>query len=207
MSLILQSHTSEADGRIPSTVKRVENNKDTITTVQQINKLVHTQSLQHLKCMANYGFYLLPVQPLTVTKGLRLHVKHAQATTDFQQIEQWYNQYKDGWWAIATGEKYGLPIIDIDLHGDKDGFKSLRENGLQLFSTFEQRTPNGGLYLGYAYNESVPTKSNIDAGIDTRNNGGFILIAPTKKNGKTYEWIHFPFNKALPDIPKAFIST
>ena len=78
------------------------------------------------------------------------------ATTDKDTITQWWAKYPNANIGIATGEKNGILVLDIDRnHGnDIDGAETLEdlEKDLgKLPDTVEALTPNGGRHLYFKY--------------------------------------------------------
>ena len=107
---------------------------------------------------------------------------------------------------VATGKGYGITVVDIDLKGNKNGYKVL-ENTIDIqtvLHTARQITPTGGQHLFFKYTDQLKNSVSILDGIDIRNDGGFIVIAPSKfPDGCEYEWImgQEPWECSLLDIP------
>ena len=64
-----------------------------------------------------------------------------------------------------------------------------------------QTTPSGGIHLLFKWDDTLPVRSltKILPGVDTRGIGGQIVVAPSQRDGKRYQWNDL----ALPvaDIP------
>lgn len=77
------------------------------------------------------GAHVIPLHPDTkiplVYAGRQLGVTHA--TRDIETICAWWGEYPDALAGIAAGTS-GLLIIDIDVHGDKNGYLALATNSL-----------------------------------------------------------------------------
>lgn len=99
-------------------------------------------------------------------------------------IEQGYNI------GLLSGAN-DLFIIDIDCHGDVNGFDSLTANNIELPDTLKQMTPNDGMHFiyksnGYDFNDI--NKIGVLPGIDLRVERAYILLEPSKTfNNKTNE--------------------
>lgn len=95
---------------------------------------------------------------------------------------------------LACGEASGVYVVDVDVNhkGGADGFKSLAEAGIELPPTLAARTPNGGVHCFYKWTrgEKPKTGSKVNGllGVDVRADGGYVVVAPSKINGKAYVW-------------------
>jgi KaiC/GvpD/RAD55 family RecA-like ATPase len=147
------------------------------------------------------GLYVFPVE------HKRPLVKWGtDATTDSEQVKQWWTDHPEWGIGIATGKKSGIVVVDID--PGKSGAESLLslivEHG-NLPDTPESLTGGGGRHLIFKHpGEGVKIKnsaSDLGPGIDIRGDGGYIVAPPTlHESGKRYEWE--PMNK-LSSIPIA----
>ncbi len=142
---------------------------------------------------AGLGWPVFPVKPrgkLPLTRR-GLH----DASTEAAQIRAWWEQWPDANIGVAVG-KAGLWVLDVDVDADKgtDGFASLAaleaEFG-RLPETVTQRTPRGGLHLLFRHPgvKVKGTAGKIGAGLDSRGDGGYIVVAPSvHPNGGAYRW-------------------
>lgn len=118
------------------------------------------------------------------------------ATTDIQQIDEWWTK-NDYNLAFSPGE-VGLFVLDFDPG-------SVTPQNLP--STYTVQTPRGGYH--YYYEGDGPTSaSKLGKHIDTRGNGGYVLLPPSTIDGKIYS-VSRPLTYAkLPDwILEALKST
>ena len=136
-------------------------------------------------------FPCLPGQKIpATTHGFR------DATTDEQQITEWFGRGFTWNLAIATGAP-GPDVLDVDQHGpDGTGFPAyarLRRAGLLTGATAYVRTPSGGLHLYFTgtrqRNGHLPAHH-----LDFRSQGGYILAPPSRIDGRHYRLI-----KTTPD--------
>ena len=159
--------------------------------------------------LASEGHRVFPV--VRNGKAPAIEGGHNSATDDAQTIRGWFGpggefegfnlgmrggtQRRNE----ATGEAEHLAIIDLDIKNGKNGVQYLTEackaKGLRL-DDFEhtriQRTPGGGLHL--LYWAPQPIKQGADVlgercGVDTRDAGGFVVVAPSTAQGRQYEWL------------------
>ena len=129
-------------------------------------------------------FPCLPGQKIPATKhGFR------DATTDEQQITDWFG--RDSGWnlAIATGTP-GPDVLDVDQHGHAgNGFAALarlRRAGLLDGAAAYVHTPSGGLHAYFT--GTAQRNGHLPAHhLDFRAAGGYILAPPSQVNGHSYQ--------------------
>jgi len=90
---------------------------------------------------------------------------------------------------LATGKRSGVTVLDIDVKHGKNGFITLETNNITLPPTPTQVTPTGGQHKFFKYTPELKNSVSMLDGIDVRNDGGFIVLSPSKfPDEKTYEW-------------------
>ena len=96
------------------------------------------------------------------------------ATTDAETIKRWWTICPDANIGMATGKKNGIAVIDLD---GSEGLASGRRLGLHSFVT---SLTGNGMQLMYADAQGVLKNSvkKIAAGLDTRGEGGYIIVPP-----------------------------
>lgn len=134
------------------------------------------------------------------------------ATTDLAKIVRWWLAEPDSNIAIATGKISDCFVVDVDMgvkengkgektekNGDKAWAAILENAGVDEPETSVARTTSGGLHYFFKYQAKPETTT--DAGvyhalfdgkatnIDIRNDGGYVVAAPSVVNGKAYAWI------------------
>lgn len=131
-----------------------------------------------------------------------------EATNDVEKITEWFD-----WKAppsnigIATGKVSGITVIDVDVGAGKKGGESwselIREEGEP--DTLIARTGSGGMHVIFRYNAALKTAGNVlGQGIDVRNDGGYIVAAPSAhRSGGFYEWLSWDLASPprLADLP------
>lgn len=110
---------------------------------------------------------------------------------------------------ILTGHKSGIIIIDIDFDGVPFWNKMIEENDIP--NTVCVLTPTKGYHYYFKYNSKykdllkTSTKSFIYDGnivdIDIRNDGGCVVIPPSKQGKTPYKWINGPENE-ISELPE-----
>lgn len=125
------------------------------------------------------------------------------ATTSEQTIRVWWARWPDANIGIATGAQSGFWALDKDT--DKGGDLSLEELLAKhgpLPETPEQRTGSGGSHYLFAMPASAVTNRVCFApGLDTRGDGGYIVVAPSVNNKGMYTWIVAPDDIPLAPAP------
>jgi predicted P-loop ATPase len=92
---------------------------------------------------------------------------------------------------LATGERSGVVVVDIDMKNGVNGLANLLALG-EIPSTLTVHTPTGGAHLYFSYpgfkvSNSV---SSVTNGVDIRGDGGFVVIPPSPhKCGHCYSWV------------------
>jgi hypothetical protein len=131
-------------------------------------------------------FPCLPGQKIPATAhGFR------DATTDEQEITNWFGR-GPGWnLAIATGAP-GPDVLDVDQHGPAGNgftaFTRLRRAGLVDGAAAYVRTPAGGMHAYFTgsdqHNGRLPSHH-----LDFRSAGGYIVAPPSHVGGHPYRLI------------------
>ena len=116
---------------------------------------------------------------------------------------------------IVCNEESGLFGVDLDFY-TKEGEEKydpinnkkhkafidlFGEDYVKYFNTFTQRTPNGGIHLGFKHEEGLKQIQSKEYKIDTRggDTNGYLVGFNSVVNGKKYEVI---LNKELQPLPK-----
>ena len=130
------------------------------------------------------GWHVFPLLPgekkPLVANGFK------EATVSTAQITKWWTQHPNANIGISL-DTSGLCVVDVDTHGDVNGFESLPLLG-DLPDTAVARTPSGGAHYVYL-NDGKPPKRKIGlvSGIDLLANG-YIVAAPSMIGGEAYYW-------------------
>lgn len=149
------------------------------------------------------GLYVVPLVKNSKKMPPRdTHINYGSATTKREVVERWFNPV-DGRFAgwnigIACGREGGAFAVDIDVHGEANGFAELEEFESQWGTLPEgpvARTPSGGEHRLYRWQAfAASSTGKIARGIDTRGGTdnackGHIVAFPSIVDGKMYEWI------------------
>ena len=143
-------------------------------------------TLRQALAYAARGWPVFPCQPGQKTPATRHGYR--DATTDPEQITDWFTRRPDCNLAIATGRP-GPDVLDIDHHGPAgNGYPAyfrLREAGLAGDPAACICTPSGGMHAYYTGTDQhcghLPGHH-----LDFRSAGGYVLAPPSRINGYPY---------------------
>lgn len=128
-------------------------------------------------------------------------------TTDAAKIERWWAAAPDANIGIATGR--GLLVLDVDGTEGEQSLAALLAVHGPLPETPEQTTGKGRHLLFSVDEEVRNTARKLGTGLDTRGDGGYIIVAPSiHPNGKRYEWVagRSPWEMAIAPAPEWLIA-
>lgn len=115
-----------------------------------------------------------------------------EASVDTQRLNYWFGKkWPKANIGIATGAVSGLFVVDVDpKNGGDDTLDKLREQGLFFPDNVMQITGSGGKHYVFKYPGAIGrSTSNLWPGIDTRGDGGYIVVEPSNHiSGKCYFW-------------------
>lgn len=136
-------------------------------------------NVEEVLALAKQGFHVFPCIPHGKTP-LTQRGFH-DATTDEERIRQWWSLHPEANVGIATGEKSGIWVLDVDVkHGGADSLWKLQtEYGFDYVPTVH--TPSGGFHFYFQYVPNLKNKVGILPGIDIRTEGGYVISPPSDK--------------------------
>lgn len=124
----------------------------------------------------------------------------AKASADLAVIEGWARRWPGCNVGLATGAGSGVLALDVDRHGEVDGeatLAALLDRHGALPRTATQRTGGGGRQLLFAWpagRRIGNTAGKLGPGLDTRGEGGFVVLAPSlHPSGQRYAWLLPPW--------------
>ncbi|MFO0915319.1 MAG: bifunctional DNA primase/polymerase [Pirellulales bacterium] len=110
------------------------------------------------------------------------------AVTDLDQIERWWTRFPQACIGLPTA---GLVVIDID--GPANPWLADRPDlRLQLMAAPTSLTPGGGrhhIFRQPADRSWSCTTSRLAERVDTRADGGYIVVPPSRRSDGPYRWI------------------
>lgn len=122
------------------------------------------------------------------------------ASSDQAQIKRWQREFPNCNWGMPTGN---IVVLDIDAkHAEALEWLRDQQDIHGPFNTREILTPSTGTHSYFVAPEGVrlkSTASQIAPGVDTRAEGGYVVIPPSSINGNAYEVVNDVPPAPLPD--------
>lgn len=136
---------------------------------------------------ATFGAFVFPIKPNSKHPFSKFKWRELSSNNP-EQVEAWAAQHPGCNWALDCG-KSGIVAVDVDVKHDgaMDRLMDL-EIAFSLPKTHTVRTPSGGLHL-YFRGVAQNSTSKLALGIDTRGEGGYVLLPGSSIGGKLYEVI------------------
>ncbi|MHC5184550.1 MAG: phage/plasmid primase, P4 family, partial [Planctomycetota bacterium] len=122
------------------------------------------------------------------------------ATTDADQIQQWFANGRVLNIGIAAGAASGLAVLDIDPKDNGD--ESIKK--YRVPDTLEVITGSGGKHYYFTDPEGQTGNSvgKLGRGIDVRGNNGYVVAPPSlHSSGQEYRWRIDPNARELAPVP------
>jgi hypothetical protein len=116
------------------------------------------------------------------------------ATTDVAVIKEWFKKWPQANIALATGQKAGFVVLDIDpRNGGTESLKKLTQKGNLPVYTPTVYTGGGGehIIMQHPGKAQMKNRQNVNQlpGIDFKGDGGYVVAAPSRHiSGKQYTW-------------------
>jgi hypothetical protein len=106
----------------------------------------------------------------------------------------------------VTGKHSGFIVLDLDTYKEEANFKELKAELVKL-KTPVARTGGGGFHVYFKYTDDIKNSVNQLSGVDTRGQGGYVVLPPSPHHSGTYyEWVHNPFDTELIEIPEHILN-
>ncbi len=149
--------------------------------------------------LATHKWRVLPCQPggkAPLPQGGVL-----AASDSVEQIREWWGRWPSANVAVAAGQAV---IIDLDpgaeWPADESQRRTIAATGCPL-----ARTPRGGWHLFFrqpAGRQYGPTAGRLAPHVDTRAGHSYVLVAPSRVDGRPYRWVRplRPIDE-LPELP------
>ena len=117
------------------------------------------------------------------------------ATTDPDQIREWWKLWPDANIGLATGAASGVIALDVDPgDGGEASLATLEEEHGAIPHTAISITGSGGRHILFKYPgwyvpPSVGKNGGVAPGLDIRGDGALIILPPSlHKSGRRYQW-------------------
>ena len=142
-------------------------------------------NLQAILHYAEMGYSVLPCTP----NGKKPVTEHGlkDASTDPEQIRRWFDVPIPPNPAIRTDE---IVVVDVDEPNNPFLSHTPQDRLSDLGQAPMQHTPRGGFHFVFRQNGKPlrNTQGKIATKVDTRANGGYIMVYPSVVDGKQYKW-------------------
>src|SRR5260370_1604537 len=164
---------------------------------------VDLNGLPLAEAAAYYASSGWPVFPLAGKIPYKDSQGYQDATTDLDSINAWWTQHPTANIGLATGERSGLIVLDIDPPEGYYSIKELQTTYSPLPDTRRSRTAHGGLHYFFQYPDDGNRYQNAvglagQEGVDIRTTGGYVVLPPSQLYGRlSYTW----GNPATPTAP------
>ena len=146
---------------------------------------------------ASKGLAVFPLTPRDKKPAIQTGFK--AATTNMDQVKEWWAQNPNYNIGIATGQvSGGLIVIDLDVDEEKgkNGYETLKEwqrEHEELPDSWTSITGRGGYHFFYKSTEPEKSRVELYDAVDIRADGGYIVAPPSiHPNGRRYEWEYSP---------------
>jgi len=143
---------------------------------------------------AYYAHMGWPVFPLAGKIPYKDSQGYKDATTDLESINAWWMSHPTSNIGLATGERSGVIVLDIDPPEGYYSIKELQTTYSPLPDTTRSRTAHGGLHYFFQYPDDGNRYQNAvglngHEGVDIRATCGYAVLPPSKLYGRlSYTW-------------------
>lgn len=187
-------------------IRLLEPDKNNYSDAQITEYLINTMHVDLYSELEQYKIYKWALVPIA-RNGKSPIEKDWTNITHYEKVDwiKWLNNSLNI--GVRTGEVSGITVIDVDnknnLTEEQKQIKVDLVTILNDTNTLEQNTPHGGKHYVFQYDKDIPQVVDI-AGlkIDTRNDGGQILIQPSKIDNLSYTWLEAIDIKKIPENVK-----
>jgi hypothetical protein len=162
--------------------------------MEQMRKTSELNAIPVAQAVLYYAQIGWPVFPLHGKIPFKDSQGYKDATVNRQQIQMWWSQHPTANIGLATGERSGVIVLDIDPPEGYYSLKRLQSSYSPLPDTRKSGTANKGLHYFFEYpNDGHTYKNDVGLngleGVDIRATGGYVVLPPSKLYGRlSYKW-------------------
>ena len=122
------------------------------------------------------------------------------ATCDLGKLEKWSKLFPDANVALATGERAGVFVVDLDSPGAQERWLEVRDLcGITAGQVMVKTRRGVHLYYRTVGRVKSISPSPLGIGIDIRGEGALATLPPSvHSSGHVYEWVGEPDLRNLP---------
>jgi len=159
------------------------------------------EALAYLKA----GFSIIPIG--SNKKALVLWKKYQTHKPSRKKVKGWWKKYPSAQIGLITGQNNNLSVVDCDSEGSLNKIRNILPPGYKCPCSTSQS--GEGTHLFFGYTPGLKTKSGVDRSLDVRNDGGYIIVPPSKGTNGPYIWndgSDIRNNSVLPSMPPALFT-
>ena len=158
--------------------------------------------------LAKRGYPVFPCKPDPKSKKPLTPHGFKDATTDEEQIKKWWAKHPNAMIGMPTGRASGIDVLDIDLKPDEhvDGYRFMPN--WESLSPWIAKTPSDGAHIYFKSSGAVTcSASDIAPGIDTKGEGGYVIVPPSHNAKGKYRFIKREGDlEDLPEFPAELLA-
>ena len=134
-------------------------------------------------------------------KHPRIHRWPDRASSNKDQITEWWAKWPAANVGIATGKASGLVVLDVDPrhHGDLS-LKDLEQRRGELPTGLRCKTGGDGIHIYLRHPDDLQIRNSANQlapGLDVRSSGGYVVAPPSSHaSGGAYSWQSEPEEQA-----------
>lgn len=134
----------------------------------------------------NRNFSIVPVNPKSKSP-LVPWKEYQNRLPSVDEVSVWWKLYPQAMISVVTGKISGITVVDADT---QEAISRIEETISDSFKIPCTKTPRGGKHFYFSYNPDILTKAGVLPHIDTRNDGGCIVVPPSvNSTGVAYAWM------------------
>ncbi|AGI71728.1 hypothetical protein OA238_c16010 [Octadecabacter arcticus 238] len=127
---------------------------------------------------------------------------HKDATNDLDQVKKWWTETPTANIGLACAAS-GIVVVDPDTYKPTFAWDQFRvEKGIDVIKTLTQRSARGGWHYIFAAQADTKYPGSLAVEVDVKHKG-YIMLAPSKFEGKVYAWHNDDDIADAPDWIKA----
>jgi hypothetical protein len=149
--------------------------------------------LTTLNAALRYADLGIPVFPCNNQKKPCTDNGFKDATTDKALLERWWGKWPDAMIGMPTGKVSGINVLDLDVDPKKGKNGKEQIPNWETLSPIIVRTPRTGAHIYFKYDGANPIRNSTDTialGVDTRGDGGYVILPPSQNGAASYEFVN-----------------